>query len=242
MLFRSCEGGAIRVGLAQVKGISQAVVEATLRARAGEPFRSLRDYMMRVRAGLAEVESLILVGAFDFVGRTRPELAYQARAMFGKLRGDRASSRMVAVEGDVETPALPEFPLEERVNFELDIIEIPLSAHPAALARRHLQAGKSNGFAAAEELPRRLGKRARLLGILATTRGTPTKNGDIMQFVTLEDETGVFEVTLFPKVYARARRLLSDGGPYLVEGRVEDQYDSLSVNAFRFERCGGARE
>ncbi len=59
-----------------------------------------------------------------------------------------------------------------------------------------------------------------------------------MQFVTLEDETGVFEVTLFPNIYSRVRRLLSDGGPYLVEGRVEEQYDSLSVNAWRFEQTG----
>ena len=254
----TCEGGKIRVGLAQAKGISQATVESTLREREREPFRSLRDYMTRVRAGLVEIESLILVGAFDSVGqaflpvcgseregrqeclphhanaRTRPELVYQARAMSGRLKGDRASGRLGGVERDVETPALPEFPLEERVNFELAILEIPLSAHPVALVKGE----RRNGFIAAIDLPQLLGKRVRALGALATTRGAPTKNGDIMQFVTLEDETGVFEVTLFPKVYSRVRRLLTDGGPYLVEGKVEDQYDSISVNAFRFERCG----
>ena len=60
-----------------------------------------------------------------------------------------------------------------------------------------------------------------------------------MQFLTLEDETAIFEVTLFPKLYKRVRRLLTDGGPYRVGGTVESQYDSLSVTASRVERfCG----
>ena len=57
-----------------------------------------------------------------------------------------------------------------------------------------------------------------------------------MQFLTLEDERGVFEVTLFPKFYQRIRRLLTDAGPYVVEGKVESQYDSISVTAHRVER------
>ena len=95
-----------------------------------------------------------------------------------------------------------------------------------------------DGFAKAEELRQLIGHRVRLIGILDTTRGTLTKNDELMQFLTLEDETGVFEVTLFPKLYRRVRRLLTDGGPYLVEGKVEDQYDSISVTASRVERFG----
>ena len=131
---------------------------------------------------------------------------------------------------------MPDFSLEQKVNYELEILECSLSAHPVELVKRNLQVARGNHFATADELPRLLGKRVHMLGILATTRGTPTKNGDIMQFVTLEDETGVFEVTLFPKMYSRVRRLLTDGGPYLVEGKVEEQYDSISVTAHRFER------
>ena len=89
-----------------------------------------------------------------------------------------------------------------------------------------------------EELPGLLGRRVRMIGILDTTRGTPTKNGELMQFITMEDETGVFEVTLFPKLYARTRRLLTDCGPYVVTGRVEEQYGSISITAERVERWG----
>ncbi|HUW57968.1 MAG TPA: DNA polymerase III subunit alpha, partial [Planctomycetota bacterium] len=78
--------GKIRIGLNRVKGLSQHTMERIIEKRGQSPFLSLRDFMERVRAGLSEIESLILVGAFDFTGKNRPELIWQARAMFGKLK------------------------------------------------------------------------------------------------------------------------------------------------------------
>ena len=189
--------------------------------------------MTRMRVGLAEVESLILVGAFDFTGRNRPELVWQARAMFGKLKGPRHVGALDAIATDIDTPTLLPFSVEQKVNYELEILECPLSAHPAALVRSRVGL---NGLVKAGELSALIGKRVRLIGVLNTTRGTQTKNGQLMQFLTLEDETGIFEVTLFPRLYRRVRKLLTDGGPYLIEGTVDSQYDSLSVAASRVER------
>jgi DNA polymerase III alpha subunit len=81
-------------------------------------------------------------------------------------------------------------------------------------------------------LSERIGDAARLIGIIDTMRGTPTKSGGMMQFVTMEDETGLFEVTFFPNAWRRLRRVFTDMGPYLVEGKVESQYGSVSVNAW----------
>ncbi|MDP6380871.1 MAG: DNA polymerase III subunit alpha, partial [Phycisphaerae bacterium] len=57
--------GRIRMGVAQVKGLSTQTMEAILKQRAKAPFRDVRDFMVRVRPGLGEVESLVLVGGFD---------------------------------------------------------------------------------------------------------------------------------------------------------------------------------
>ncbi|KPL01795.1 MAG: hypothetical protein AMK75_03880, partial [Planctomycetes bacterium SM23_65] len=269
--------GAIRIGLNQVKDLTQQTMEQIVEKRCSTSFSSLRDFMQRVRAGLSEIESLILVGGFDFTGRNRPELVWQARAMFGKLKTRPTNGTFGNLETDIETPRLPEFSLEQKVNYELQILDCPVSAHPVKLVRRRFDRnplsppGESlrkrwqsspkrtpppgplpqgeggctegperhsqDGFAKAEDLPQLIGRRVRLIGILDTTRGTLTRNDELMQFLTLEDETGVFEVTLFPKMYRRVRRLLTDGGPYLVEGKVEDQYDSISVTAHRLERA-----
>ena len=53
-----------------------------------------------------------------------------------------------------------------------------------------------------------------------------------MQFLTLDDEEGIFEVVLFPDVYRKVRFLLDGPGPYIVEGRVEDQYGAVTVHAW----------
>ena len=50
-------------------------------------------------------------------------------------------------------------------------------------------------------------------------------------FLTMDDEWGLFEVTLFPNLVRRVRRGFSHYGPYVVTGKVENQYDSLSIIA-----------
>ena len=52
-----------------------------------------------------------------------------------------------------------------------------------------------------------------------------------MEFLTLDDEDGVFEVTVFPNAYRRLRGRISGLGPYIVTGRVEDQYGARTVSA-----------
>ena len=52
-----------------------------------------------------------------------------------------------------------------------------------------------------------------------------------MMFLTLDDEYGLFEVTLFPSLCRRLVRSFLRYGPYVVTGKVEDQYDSLSITA-----------
>ncbi len=52
-----------------------------------------------------------------------------------------------------------------------------------------------------------------------------------MKFLTLEDETDIFEVTLFPKVYKNYGYLLQGHGPYFIIGKVENDGGSIMVTA-----------
>ena len=62
-----------------------------------------------------------------------------------------------------------------------------------------------------------------------------TEDGRPLQFVTLEDEHGLVEVTLFPGTCPQVAYLTM--GPYLAGGVVDDQYGVLTVTARSFERC-----
>ena len=57
--------------------------------------------------------------------------------------------------------------------------------------------------------------------------------GKPMQFVTLQDEGGLIDVTLFPGHCPPVPHLLL--GPYLARGVVEDQYGVITLTAKRFE-------
>ena len=73
---------------------------------------------------------------------------------------------------------------------------------------------------------------------MATVRITVTANDEPMQFLTMEDEHGLFEVVLFPQVYRRYRKLIGTLGPYVVTGRVEGRYDTVAVTAERIDVAG----
>lgn len=52
-----------------------------------------------------------------------------------------------------------------------------------------------------------------------------------MLFLTMDDEWGLFEVTVFPDAARELPRNFERYGPYLVTGRVDRQYDSIGVAA-----------
>jgi DNA polymerase III alpha subunit len=98
-------------------------------------------------------------------------------------------------------------------------------------ARRHIlhylapgpRAFDSRGIASSA------GKRVRLVGIMATARIAETAKSEPMEFVTLEDEHGIFEAVLFPDVFRRCRSAIGTLGPYEVVGKVEERYGAAAV-------------
>ena len=80
--------------------------------------------------------------------------------------------------------------------------------------------------------PARKWLRVKVAGTLVTAKSaTVRRTGESMKFITLEDETDLCEVTLFPRVYAKYGARLLSRGPYLVTGTVEDDHGSVTLTA-----------
>ena len=75
-----------------------------------------------------------------------------------------------------------------------------------------------------------------MVGFLTTTKRVRTKHAEPMMFLTLEDETDIYDVVLFPRVYQRYGARLGDRGPYVITGTVEDDPRPSSVTAERIVR------
>jgi len=242
-VYFTAKDGKLRMGFMAVKGLGERTLRRLIRTRGERAFRSLADFYARVRPQRAEAEALILVGAFDRLGRSRPQLLWELE-LLGKQRpsaGSESPTKPLWEDGpapDVgeSVPELPEFSLCEQVACELEHLEMTPSAHPL-LCYRNVLAGED--ITPAAELGEHVGERVRVAGWLAAVRRAPTRNNQFMEFLTLEDETALMEVTLFPNVYQRFGHLVRGYGPYLVEGTVEDQFGAVTLSAQKLRVVDG---
>ncbi|MDX1663677.1 MAG: error-prone DNA polymerase, partial [Candidatus Promineifilaceae bacterium] len=205
------EAGALRLGLGQVSGWGEALGERLLAAREECPFTSLADLWQRVRPGRRALEKLIMAGALDGWGLPRRHLLWE----LGTLEKPSGALALDFPAGDVELPPLS--PLEA-TGVEESVMGLSAGEHPLAFLRSQLA---SQGFLSCEQLATcRDGERVRLAGRLVIHQAPPTANG--IHFLTLEDETGMVDVIVWPSVYERYRRVLHEIMVKLVvEGRVQ---------------------
>ncbi len=229
-------GPALRVGLDQVGGLSARSIRAILAERTRRPFGSVHDLLSRVPLARPEAEALALSGAFDSFAATRPQAAFEAALFHGLApAGGISGGPSLLPAGYSPAPTLPlrDFSLPERLRHELEVLGMTPTAHPMTLLRELVPRPAATSR---EVVASRAGRPVRFAGLLAACRTAETAREETMEFVTLEDEWGVVEVTLFPAAYRRFAHLLGALGPYVVEGRVEDQYGAISVSATRVER------
>ena len=66
-----------------------------------------------------------------------------------------------------------------------------------------------------------------------TAKQVRTKHDEPMQFLSFEDTTAIFETTLFPKTFRRYASQISSTRPYLLEGRVDENYGVCSLTLER---------
>jgi len=241
--FTGEEPGAIRTGLGVIRALDEETQAAILedRARRG-PFAGVPDFRRRVSVGPESLAILIQVGAFDFTGQSRAELMLEAElAQFrvsSKTRFehelpflgfDQSGIRNPKSEMDSWSPN--DYTLARRWKEEWDLLGFLVGPPLMTLFRPQLPRDLDDSRALRE----RLGKRIRLAGLVATARHVPTKRGENMQFITLEDEWGLVELTLFPGNCRTVAYLTM--GPYLVEGTVEEQYGVVTITARRFQQA-----
>jgi len=232
----SVSGGAIRFGLAAIKNVGEAAMEAILATRERDGrFASLEDFCARVDLRLVNrrvLESLVKAGAFDSLGLPRAHLmATLDAAMEAGQRQQRERAEGQASFFDLlpagpararpePVAVAPEWEDDQRLQFEKEVLGFYVSGHPLA---RYAGVVESLGITPSGELAgRSAGSRVLLFGQVAALKETSTRSGNRMAFVTLEDMDGTVEVTVFPEPYKAAAELLRGREPLLVRGRVDD--------------------
>jgi DNA polymerase III alpha subunit len=220
------DGDAIRVGLNYVGGLGPAGIETILQARDAGAFTTLSDLLRRTALGDTETRSLILCGACDTFGVTRPAMMMQlALCLQGHPTMPTGQACLLPIE-----PTLPHEPDDytpaRKTTDERRILGISTGPHVLAAYRRQLQRDVTID---SRHLAGHVGKRVRIAGVLEAMRTAAAQNNGSVTFLTLDDEFGLFEAVVFH----RGRRGLGINGygPYIVDGVVQDQYGTLTIMA-----------
>jgi error-prone DNA polymerase len=143
-------------------------------------------------------------------------------------RGLRSAPPPWATEPDV---ALPEMPLGEHVVSDYRALSLSLKAHPVSFLRERLAA---RGIVASERLAEmRSGRRVTVAG-LVLVRQRPGSAAGVL-FATIEDETGVANIIVWPKVFESHRGIVMGARLIAVSGRLQSESGVIHVVAERLE-------
>jgi error-prone DNA polymerase len=206
------EEDGIRLGLNYVKNLKEEHVERILAQREESPFASLFDFCRRTRISRRAIENLLMAGGMDGWSLPRRQLLWE----LGTLNYQVQELDLVFAAQEVD---LPEQTIAEAMLAEQEIMGLSPGDHVMTLYRARLDKRNILGSRALGECAS--GQRARAAGLLVVHQAPPTAKG--FRFLTLEDEDGMINVILRPKVYGRFQKTIRSTRLLLVTGTVQQE-------------------
>ncbi|WP_109314936.1 error-prone DNA polymerase [Pseudovibrio ascidiaceicola] len=204
---------AIQLGFRQIKGFKEDEALWIVAAR-GNGYPDPQSIWHRAGVGSATLERLAEADAFVSMGLNRREALWQVKAIKGTeplpLFNDPLDGEVI-FEPKVHLPSMH---LGEEVVEDYLSTRFSLRAHPMELLRPDIL--ELTTHAALQDAP--LGHTI-VCGLVITRQRPGTASGVI--FLTLEDETGVCNVVVWPKVYEKFRREVISGRLLYVTGYLQ---------------------
>jgi error-prone DNA polymerase len=198
---------ALRLGLRQIKGFAEKDASALVAAR-GDGYVTPRDLWHRGGLGAAALERLAQADAFRSLGLDRRQALWALKGLgapplplfAAASRGEDARAELDRAEPE---SALPAMTLGQHVVEDYGALSLSLKRHPVAFLRDRLTREGMVRAADLATLP--VGRRLAIAGLVLVRQRPGTASGVI--FATIEDETGVANLILWPPVFEAYRRV-----------------------------------
>jgi len=216
---------ALRLGLQMVKGLSRSGAQRLIDARKQQSFSSIADLAQRTRLNRGDLEALAAADALTSLAGHR----YQARWACAGIEPARPLLHDITI---AEATPLLKAPSEgEQLVADYASTGLSLGRHPMALLRARLV---RLGLQPAQHLHScSHGNFARTAGIVTGRQSPGSARG--VTFITLEDETGIIQVIVWPNLAQRQRRILLGARLLAVAGEVQREGDVLHLIAKQLE-------
>ena len=210
---------AIRLGFSQAIGVPEADINI-ITARRGAGYDSVRDLWLRTGVSIASLEKLAHADAFASLGLNRREALWVVKGLIGTHGSDTLP--LFEAAGHVETAAdveagLPKMLPGEEVIHDYSTLSFSLKGHPLQFIRPLLEARRVTR--SDQLMSVKPGNRIEVAGLVLVRQRPGTASGVI--FATLEDETGVSNIVIWPKVFEANRKTVLGARMLAVRGQLQ---------------------
>lgn len=253
--FSVNKNGAIRFGLAAIKGMGAAAAEAIINEREKNgPYKDIFDMAQRVNLSACNrkcFESLALSGGFDSFGIKREsyfghgikgDVFLDTLIRYGQLYQQEKNAALNSLFGGVDsveiaTPPVPEgevWSTIERLNKERDLVGIYLSAHPLddfEVILRNLCNTRCTELADKAELVKK--QEVTIGGIVTEVKSKFTKTGKPCGFVTIEDFEGSGELAFFGEEWGKWKGMLAEGCTVMLKAQFVERFRGSNLKEMR---------
>ncbi|ANP44874.1 error-prone DNA polymerase [Candidatus Viadribacter manganicus] len=220
---------AMRLGYRQAQGLKEAEMRQLV-ANRGVGYDSVRDVWLRSGLPPSTIERLADLDGFRSLGLDRRDALWAARGL-NRVGGQEDLPLFECGADRTREPDfdLPSMALGEHIVEDYRTIGLSLKAHPAAMLRDELAARR---VIKSEDLTQiRNGDRVRVAGLVLVRQRPGTASGVI--FMTLEDETGIANIVVWPKLFEQYRREVLGGRLVAIDGPVQSESGVIHVIAER---------
>ena len=216
------EEGDLRLGLRMVKGLANAHAADIITHRGEVPYTDMADLHRRSGVPIAALERLAEADAFQSIGLDR-------RAALWAIRGLSDSPLPLFDDAASGEPAvrLPAMALPQEVVEDYRSVGLSLRAHPVSFMRTGLDV---QGMIRCGDLrSTRDGRSVTVAGIILIRQRPGSASGVL--FITIEDETGIANLIVWPSLFERQRRLILSAGMVACTGKVQREGEVIHVIA-----------
>jgi error-prone DNA polymerase len=216
---------ALRLGLLYARGLRQEVGEALVQARKNRAFESIHDLAVRVpELPKNDLTMLAKIGALNSLG----ENVHRRDALWQVEYAGRPTGPLLSeMPEQIEESPLARMTVDERLAADFHGTGLTVGPHPMAYYRDALS---RMGIVCARDLQKfKDGRKTRIAGCVIARQRPGTAKGFV--FLSLEDETGISNAIVTPAVYEQYRRVVTYGKFLLIEGKLQNQENVISVKA-----------
>jgi error-prone DNA polymerase len=226
----SADGFALRLGLRQIDGMREDAAARIMAAR-DSPYADVADLKTRARLDRGQIRRLAEADAMRNMGIDRRQALWQAQALKDAPDLPIFTHADAVDEGAEPAVLLPVMPQAEQVVADYQTLRLSLKAHPISFFRASL---RKQGYISADQLPTLdHGRRVSLAGLVLVRQKPGSAKG--VCFITLEDETGVANLVIWPKLFEHYRPVIMSARLLVVHGRMQTDGRVIHVVADRLE-------